>query len=325
MKQLSYHYESVFAPYIEGLIHQKKADGFIYDYEAYILKSFDHFCIDNGYDEPHITRDISMKWAIQRETEGINYRNQRVSFIRQLSLYMNSMGINSYIPRLMPSEAITVPHILDHNELKAFFKVVDTYCPIYHKRPRLPMEYQILFRMFYCCGMRLSEGCMLKKNDIDLQNGIITIWQSKGNKDRQVYMTDDFTLLCRKYFGKITEMCPDTIWFFPGGIPEQPLLKTNVDRKFRQLWKMTPYAGKCEKEPTPHSLRHSFVVHRMNQWMAENISLEVMMPYLCRYLGHSSIEDTMYYYHQVTDVFRIIRQKDKISEKVIPEVMPYEE
>jgi hypothetical protein len=63
----------------------------------------------------------------------------------------------------------------------------------------------------------------------------------------------------------------------------------------------------------------------MNQWMNENVSLEVMMPYLCRYLGHSSIDDTMYYYHQVTDAFRIIRQKDKISEKVIPEVMPYEE
>ena len=98
MNQLHHHYESVFAPYIEGLILQKKADGFIYELEAYILKFFDQFCIDNDYKEPIITRDISMKWAIQRETEGTNYRNQRLSFVRQLSLYMNSLGINSYIP-----------------------------------------------------------------------------------------------------------------------------------------------------------------------------------------------------------------------------------
>ena len=50
-----------------------------------------------------------------------------------------------------------------------------------------------------------------------------------------------------------------------------------------------------------------------------------MMPYLSRYLGHGNINDTMYYYHQVRDAFRIIRQKDQSSEKVIPEVMPYEE
>lgn len=36
MNQLHHHYESVFAPYIEGLILQKKADGFIYELEAYI-------------------------------------------------------------------------------------------------------------------------------------------------------------------------------------------------------------------------------------------------------------------------------------------------
>ena len=87
MNQIRYHYESAFAPYIEGLIRQKKADGFIYDYEAYILKTFDRFCLDNGYINPLITRDIAMKWALQRESEGINYRNQRVSFLRQLSLY----------------------------------------------------------------------------------------------------------------------------------------------------------------------------------------------------------------------------------------------
>ncbi|HJH02790.1 MAG TPA: tyrosine-type recombinase/integrase [Victivallis vadensis] len=40
--------------------------------------------------------------------------------------------------------------------------------------------------------MRLAEGCRLKKKDVDLKNGIITIRQSKGNKDRLVYPADDF-------------------------------------------------------------------------------------------------------------------------------------
>lgn len=50
MNQLHHHYESVFAPYIEGLILQKKADGFIYELEAYILK----FCYCPKFCEEHL-------------------------------------------------------------------------------------------------------------------------------------------------------------------------------------------------------------------------------------------------------------------------------
>lgn len=325
MSQIPYHYESAFAPYIEGLIRQKKADGFIYDYEAYILKTFDRLCLDNGYVTPLVTRDIAMKWAIQKESEGINYRNQRVSFLRQLSLYMNSMGINSYIPHFTPSEAVTIPHILDQDELQAFFKAVDSYLPNDPQWQRFAMEYQVLFRLYYCCGLRLSEGCNLRIKDINLENGILTVRQSKGRKDRLVYMTDDLTALCRKYLQRITNLVPDTIWFFPGRTRERPLQKTSIDKKFKELWVLTPYAGKCEKEPTVHALRHTFVVNRMNMWMTEGISLETMMPYLSRYLGHSGIEGTQYYYHQVSDAFRVVREKDLVSNRVIPEVVSYEE
>ena len=44
------------------------------------------------------------------------------------------------------------------------------------------------------------------------------------------------------------------------------------------------------------------------------------MPYLSSYLGHSSVNDTYYYYHQVSEAFRVIREKDTVSSVVIPEV-----
>lgn len=77
--------------------------------------------------------------------------------------------------------------------------------------------------------------------------------------------------------------------------------------------------------PTVHSLRHTFVVMRMNQWMEEGIRLEAMMLYLRKYLGHASVNDTFYYYHQVESAFHIIREKDTVSQHVIPEVYDYEE
>lgn len=316
-----YTYRSSFAAYIEGLIRQKRADGFVYEYEAYILKTFDDFCLDIGFTGRIITRDLVMEWAFQRKTEGLNYRNQRVSFVRQLSLYMNSLGINSYIPRHMASTVTTIPHILSTAELKAFYQAVDSYLPKGKEWERFSMTYQVIFRLYYCCGLRLAEVCNLKVNDVDLSTGVLKIMQSKGNKDRLVYMAPDITELCRKYHQKMVTISPCTEWFFPGKDYNKPIQKHNLDRKFKQFWNMTAFAVTCDKSPTIHALRHTFVVDKMNEWMLEGTSLNFMVPYLARYLGHSSVEGTFYYYHHVDMAFKIVRNKDSSSDRIIPEVV----
>jgi len=143
-------------------------------------------------------------------------------------------------------------------------------------------------------------------------------------KDRLVYVAEDLLALCRTYDGRISKRLPNRIWFFPGRKENQPFSKTGIDKKFRQFWDMTECSKNCDKPPTVHSLRHAFVVDRMNQWMLEGISLDAMMPYLSRYLGHSGTKDTMYYYHQVKSAFQIVRQKDLLSVQIIPEVIKYE-
>jgi len=61
------------------------------------------------------------------------------------------------------------------------------------------------------------------------------------------------------------------------------------------------------KRPTVQSLRHAFVVHRMDDWVLEGNGLKAIMPYLSRYLGHSGIEETMYYYHQLDARSKAVR------------------
>ena len=50
------------------------------------------------------------------------------------------------------------------------------------------------------------------------------------------------------------------------------------------------------------------------------IDINVMFIYLSKYLGHKDPNESYYYYHLAKDAFRIIRQKDTISEEVLPEV-----
>lgn len=58
--------------------------------------------------------------------------------------------------------------------------------------------------------------------------------------------------------------------------------------------------------------------------MEEGVSLREMLPFLSRYLGHQSTDDTFYYYHQISEAFQIIRDRDKTSGFVIPEVTGHE-
>ena len=88
---------------------------------------------------------------------------------------------------------------------------------------------------------------------------------------------------------------------------------------------MTSYADKVDKKSSVHSLRHTYVVTKMNDWMNEGKNFKAMMPYLSRYLGHTSIDETQYYYHQVVSAFKIVRKHDSVADRVIPEVVPYEE
>ena len=82
----------------------------------------------------------------------------------------------------------------------------------------------------------------------------------------------------------------------------------------------TASSKNCDKKPTPHCFRHTFVVNRINMWIERGMDLDVMLPYLSKYLGHTDPQETFYYYHIVSDAFRILKRKDKTSSGILPEV-----
>jgi len=317
-------YSSSLAPYIQGLVDQKRANGYAYNYHTLTLYRFDQFCVSREFNGESLPRELVMDWAMQYPGEGAKGRNQRISCIRQLAYYMLSLGKDAYIPKSSGSEPSTVPHILTKNELQAFFYEVDRFAPDYRSRNWMAMSYSVLFRLYYCCGLRLQEGCRLRVSDVDLSNGRITINDSK-RKDRIVFMADDMLTMCRNFDREVRVLLQEREWFFPAINLQKPLQKTNMDRRFKYFWDKTPFAGKVDREPSIHALRHTHVVHRINDWMRAGDDFHHFMPYLSRHLGHKTLDETYYYYHLAISAFDIIRKYDVTSANVIPEVQPYEE
>ncbi len=316
---------SILAPYIDGLIEEKHANGYDYASEELILNRFDAYCCRKGLDTTEVSKEFLSEWMERSDTEGAFYQGKRISCVRQLLLFMATCGMKEYIPHDFCHFKRALPHIFDKEEIDAFFSAVDSYSPGHRASDRrMSMEYRLLFRWYCCCGLRNNEAAGIAVENVDLENGALTILNSKGSKDRLVYLPDDLRIISISYLKWLTDNLGTVPkWFFPAMDPEHSLPITTVDSVFNRFWNQTPFAD-CSNKPTVHDFRFSFVVKRMNTWSEQGLDLQVMMPYLSRYLGHKTTKETFYYYYLVSDAYRTVAAKDSITGSVIPEVIPYE-
>lgn len=321
----NYTFSSSIASMIEGHIAERRASGFMYNSAADVLKELDTFCIDNGFQDDTVTKEMADAWSIQRDSEGISARNIRVSILRQLSKYIFSLGKEAYMPSNTQSGEIKVSHIFSEKERIEFFTALDSLKTRSGKYGSMLLEEcKVIFRLYYCCGLRLSEPLELKWSNVNLEQGWIKIIQSKGYKDRILWLPDDILGLLKEYRETISHYLQATDYVFPGIKDGKHINDVTVRDYFLRALSQTSCAD-ISNPPTIKSFRHTYVVDRLNSWMLAGENIDEKLPYLCKFLGHSSIHESLYYYHQVEEGMKIIRTKDKTSKIVIPEVIPYEE
>ena len=177
-----YSFTSCFAPFIESMITEKRNAGFQYEHAEWILHKFDEFCNQEQVETPVITQELAGKWGTLRKTETKVTLAGRISVLRQLSLYMQAYGIKCYIPRNFTRKSNRSAYVLSIEEIQSLFLEIDSYQPtinaeVFH---RLALEYRILFRVLFCCGLRVSEARKLRLDTVDLENGVLKIllWSS---------------------------------------------------------------------------------------------------------------------------------------------------
>jgi len=315
-----YVYTSSLAPYMNGLLEKKRTDGYRYEDETWHLKKLDDFLLHHAPDAKTITKETADLWCRKRDTEGNIFLKRRIVVLRQLCIYMTSMGNPAYIPKDLTSGEKPILYIPAETEIRQFFDILDalTFPARY---TRFSYEYRMLFRLYYCCGMRLSEARTLKKEHFDTAAGILTVLSSKGQKDRLVYLPEDGKTMLTDYLAHMQTVLPDTSYIFPGYDADKPVSGSAIEHTFRLCWSKLPGKDCMTKKPTVHCLRHAFVVARMNAWMREGAELDTMLPYLSSYLGHKTPAETFYYYHMADSAFTVIREKSKLLENRIPGVM----
>ena len=115
---MTYIFESGLAHHIEGLIQQKRADGYAYNSEEKLLKRFDTFCVQNYPELTTVTYEMAAKWSEARPGEGDAYHNRCMSMVKVLSEYILSLGQEAYIPNFFCKAYRPVLYILSTRLLK---------------------------------------------------------------------------------------------------------------------------------------------------------------------------------------------------------------
>lgn len=317
-------YGSCISEWISGFIHEKTSLGYKYYNEAKWMRQFDHYWTEHGYGKEGLTQENIAEWLKKRDGEGEKCLSTRISVIRQYAIYLIGLGIKSYFPPLDIRYPKALIHLPTDAEIKALFDRIDAYSPQKGSSDagRVANEYPVLFRLIYLNGMRAGEACHIQMENVDLGEGTILIQCGKGNKDRRIHLSEDMTELCRDYRSYLRESLGyEPEWLFPGIKPEKPLSYGSVSAMFRRCWLETAYAGHCDRNPTAHCLRHAYVVKRIDLWRQQGLDFEHMLPYLSKFLGHKSFDESYYYYHLAEESARTIREKDTVIGRVIPEVM----
>lgn len=251
-----------------------------------------------------------------------NLLSQYQLYIREFAKYLRAVGTEAYmIPISMTSKGPGyVPHIFNEAEIKAFFHGADSFRP-HGKAPARHLVVPVFYRLLYCCGLRPAEARLLKKENVDLVRGSVYVVESKGHKDRVVAVADDLLQIMRSYSTLISEIYPDSDYFFPRYDGDGPYTKRWTEEMFWRCFSMAGITAFEGPKPRVYDFRHTFATECICRWMREGRDIDAMLPFLSAYMGHARYEDTLYYVHMVPDFYERVGTVDRTAwEKLLPEV-----
>lgn len=153
-----------------------------------------------------------------------------------------------------------------------------------------------MLEVMYATGIRVTELIDLNVNDVNLDAGLIKCTGAK--KTRMIPLYPAALKALRYYLNNVREVMAD---------PEETALFVNVSgvRMSRQgFWKILKSyqaSAHIDKEITPHTLRHSFAVHLLENGADVGVVQELM--------GHSDISSTQLYSQMINQRLKSVYKK----------------
>lgn len=243
------------------------------------LSGFLDFCTDKGIlGVEYITRNHLNSYILNLRQDSLNPRSV-VRKIASLRGFFKWLCANSYIQN-NPASAIEqpklpkrLPKVMTLQEIKEVF------------HSDLNSRENLIVELLYDCGLRVSELVNLKTSDIDLKSRYIQCF-GKGSKERLVPFGKKAKDSFNKYFKE------RDIILAKYNLSSKRLLINDSGRFITRqdvYYFVRKLGEKIHKHISPHTLRHTFATHLLENGADLRIVQEL--------LGHSDVSTTQLYTH----------------------------
>jgi integrase/recombinase XerD len=310
-----------FGDLLEAFVEHKRNLGYKYDTTRGNLQRFSIFTLNYDIENKVLSKQLVTDWTSKRKNESVKTWDHRNSDLRQFTVYLQNLGYDVFIPSKCHrvSRVEYIPHIFTHEEIARFLQVVDSIQP--HPKSNKHASCPLLFRLLYCCGLRISEALHLKISDVDFDKGVLFIRESKFGKDRIIPMSTPLTDMFIRYHNLFNRNNAHQDYYFrnKNGTPLKHDMVYKIYRKL--LWKAGISHGGKGKGPRLHDLRHVFCVHTLAKQVKDGVDLYVALPILSTYVGHKSVIATQRYVRLTAEAYpELIEKVSKTCAYVFPEV-----
>ncbi|AAL81992.1 recombinase XerC [Pyrococcus furiosus DSM 3638] len=230
---------------------------------TYFLSKF----LEEGYSP---TARDALRFLAKLRAKGYSIRSINL-VVQALKAYFKFEGLNEEAERLRnPKIPKTLPKSLTEEEVKKLIEVI----------PKDKIRDRLIVLLLYGTGLRVSELCNLKIEDINFEKGFLTVRGGKGGKDRTIPIPQPLLTEIKNYLRRRTD--------------DSPYLFVESRRKNKEklspktVWRiLKEYGRKAGIKVTPHQLRHSFATHMLERGIDIRIIQEL--------LGHASLSTTQIY------------------------------
>jgi site-specific recombinase XerD len=210
--------------------------------------------------------------------------------------YLFTSPLPTTVPKL---PARFVPHIYSREELR---RLLDGTASYQKHKTRIVMEphtFRAILLLLYGAALRVSEALSLNLADVDLEEAVIVIRDTKFYKTRLVPLGSDLNAAMTKYAKqrkRDKHSQGNNAPFFVtklGARISSRLLRHAFQRLRTHSGVHRQDRPQCQ--PRLHDLRHAAAVHRLTAWYREGKDVQRLLPLLSTYLGHVDIASTQLY------------------------------
>jgi len=287
---------------LDNYLTLRRSMGFKLIEHERVLRKFIAFMHTQG--AIFITTQQALSWAQQPLHTSKAHRARRLGMVRDFARYLSATDPRTEIPPqgLLPAQPQRAqPYIYTEEQIVSLVRQAASLTPVDGLRPH---THSTLFGLLAVTGMRIGEAMALNRNDVDLNDGILTVRNSKFNKTRIIPLHRSTQRKLHAYAQHRDMLMPvrasESFFLSDAGTR---LYYEIVWRAFDRVSRQIGLRGPTDSHgPRLHDLRHTFAVRTLTNWYRSGINPEQRLSLLSAYLGHAKVSDTYWYLSAVPEL-----------------------